>query len=202
MRDIKVVAYVLVETATSNVEELREKIINKHNKTIKAVHQLIGPADMICYIEAKNYKEFYDALNKDIRSLIGVGGIKKTETILRIDPNKKFYSEKRISSDERFLQLNPKQYEDEYIPENQPKSESAWLFIKISISDPMLVIKDLEKIKGICIAHPVIGRYDIIAYIIGDTWKDIMNTLDNKVRGIKEISHTDTRLILMKKVFF
>lgn len=170
-------AYVLLDIAAHNVEDLRDKINNEHSSSVKIIHPIIGPTDMICYVETEGYKEFCDVLDNGIRGLVDTGDIVHTETMLIVS--------------ERFSGLSPK--------ENNPVTEAAWLFIDISVGDPMPVIEQLQNIDGVMVAHPVIGRYDIIVYVIGDTWKDLMNVLDNNIRHIKEITHTDTRLVLMKK---
>ena len=170
-------AYILLDIATHDVEKLREKILSQHSSAIRIVHPIIGPTDMICYVEADGYQEFCNVLDKGIRSLVDTGDIVHTETMLVVA--------------EKFSGLSSN--------ENNPITEAAWLFIDISISNSSIIVEQLEKIDSVLAVHSVIGRYDIIAYIVGDTWKDLMDVLDNQIRHIKEINHTDTRLVLMKK---
>jgi DNA-binding Lrp family transcriptional regulator len=54
------------------------------------------------------------------------------------------------------------------------------------------------EIDGVVNAHPVVGRYDIIAYVEADSTPELMAMLDKGIRNVKELKKTDTRLVLME----
>ena len=169
-------AYVLVDTASGDVNALRAYLSEQQG--IQIAHPLVGPNDMLCVIQGDGFGGFTRVLNSSLREPISSGKIKHTETML----------------------VFAQQFSGVRGDENTPAGEAAWVFIDIDEGDPSEVINELQKCDGVVHAHPVLGRFDIVAYIKGNTWEGLMKTIDNEIREINAIIHTDTRLVLMNKV--
>ena len=166
--------YVLIRAGTRDVHIVRDKLLSVGPVTI--AHALIGPDDLICFLETESPQQFILGLDDGIRRLVDTGLIEHTETMMVLAWEGKGYSGR----------------------ENRPAPAAAWLFCTISIGDPEAVIEKLFKTTGVVNAHAVIGRYDIIAYVEAASMHELMAIIDKDVRRIKEIRNTDTRLVLMK----
>ena len=137
---------------------------------------MIGPEDLICYVETYDPSQFRKTLNKGIRHLITAGLVEHTETMVILSDKGKGYSGE----------------------ENKPAPAAAWLLCDVSVSDPETVIDELMTKKGVVNAHPVLGRYDMIAYIEATSMNEgSCEILDEDIRHIKGIRSTDTRLVFI-----
>jgi hypothetical protein len=141
---------------------------------VKLAHALTGPDDLICYIEAYNPPGFKKTLDQSVRSLITSEVIQHTETLI-------------ILAD-RGLSCSGE--------ENNPAPAAAWIFCNTAASDAETAVDELMAKKGVVNAHPLLGRYDMIAYVEAFSLGELMQIVDG-VRQTKGILSTDTRLVLM-----
>jgi DNA-binding Lrp family transcriptional regulator len=172
--DIFTAGYVVIRAGTHDVHEVRQKLLEVEG--VRIAHALIGPDDLMCYLETRNHQEFRTALDSGVRKLIDEGFIDHTETMMILASEGTGYSGS----------------------ENKPAPAAAWLLCDISVGDPTPVVKQLLNIAGVINAHSVIGRYDIIAYVEAQSMDELMRILDEDIRRVKEIKGTDTRLVLMR----
>jgi DNA-binding Lrp family transcriptional regulator len=165
--------YVLIRAGNHDVHTVRNELLKVEG--VRIAHALIGPEDLICYVETYDPSRFRKTLNKGIRHLITAGLVEHTETMVILSDKGKGYSGE----------------------ENKPAPAAAWLLCDVSVSDPETVIDELMTKKGVVTAHPVLGRYDMIAYIEATSMDELMRILDEDIRHIKGIRSTDTRLVFM-----
>jgi DNA-binding Lrp family transcriptional regulator len=166
--------YVLVRTGAQNVHIVREELLKVEG--LRIVHPLLGPDDLICYLETHNPARFRAALNRGVRRLVNNGLIKHTETMIILAEKGRGYSG----------------------AENRPAPAAAWLLCDVEVDDPEIVVESLLGINGVVNAHPILGRHDLVAYIEAPSMDELMRILDEDVRQIAGIKRTDTRLVLMK----
>jgi DNA-binding Lrp family transcriptional regulator len=166
--------YVLVRAGTHDVHSVRDELLKIDG--VRIAHALIGPDDLICYVETYDPARFRKMLNQGIRRLIIAGLIEHTETLIILSDKGRGYSGE----------------------ENKPAPAAAWLLCDVSVNDPETVIDELLTKKGVVNAHPVLGRYDMIAYIEATSTDELMRVLDEEVRQVSGIKSTDTRLVLMR----
>jgi hypothetical protein len=166
--------YVLIRAGTHDVHDLRAKLLQVDG--VKVAHALIGPDDLICYLETADHLGFRHALDRGVRKLMDEGLIDHTETMMILGDEGTGYSGE----------------------ENKPAPAAAWLFCDIAVGDPGPVVKKLKSVDGVVNAHPVIGRYDLIAYVEAQSLDGLMKILDEDIRHVQELKSSDTRLVLMK----
>lgn len=164
--------YVLIRAATgADPFRVRDELSNLD--VVRIAHTLEGPDNLICYIESYNPHSFRTMLNKGIRRLIDSGLIEHTETLVILSEKGKGYTGK----------------------ENSPMPASAWLLCDVSVNDPETVIVELRTKKGFVNAHPVLGRYDMVAYFAAASMGELRRILDQDIPQIKGIRTIDTRLV-------
>lgn len=168
-------AYVLVDLKGTDFEEVRSRFLEMPGVVL--VHALLGPTDLICYIESENLLELQQLLDGQIRSLIDDNLVQRTET--------------RLVLASQGVGFTP--------DHNNTAKGSAWVFIDVSIGDPDPVIGNLVSIDGVVNAHKVIGACDVIAYLEAEDLEELMKILDGQLRKIPGIGRTDTRLVLMRR---
>ena len=166
--------YVLIRAGAHDVHTVREELSKVDG--VRIAHALIGPDDLICYVETYDPSQFRRMLNRGIRQLINAGLVEHTETLIILSDKGRGYSGE----------------------ENKPAPAAAWLLCDVSVNDPETVIDELLTKKGVVNAHPVLGRYDMIAYVEATSTDELMRILDEDIRTVKGIKSTDTRLVLMK----
>lgn len=166
--------YILLSVRTNDVHSVCKELLDMEGVII--AHPLIGPDDIICFVDTQEPENFRIILDKKVRKLVDVGTVEHTETMFILADDGRTYSG----------------------GENRPAPAAAWLFCDISVGDPKPVIRDLLQIEEVSNAHPVVGRYDIIAYVEAASMQELMATLDDKIRHVRGIKKTDTRLVLMQ----
>jgi len=166
--------YVLVRAGAHDVHAIREELLKVDG--VRIAHPLIGPDDLICYVETHDPADFRSTLNRGIRNLVKNGTIEHTETMIILAEKGHGYSG----------------------DENKPAPAAAWLLCEVSVNDPEAVIDELLTRPGVVNAHPVLGRYDMIAYVEAASMEELMRILDDDIRHVKGIKSTDTRLVLMR----
>ena len=165
--------YVIIRAGNRDVHEVRSALLKMPG--VRIAHALVGPDDIICYIEADSFGELRSTLDGQIRKLIDDGTITHTETMLILAPSGRGYSG----------------------AENRPANAAAWLYCDLGVGDPIPVIQELLGIPNVVNAHPVLGRYDVVAYLEALSLPELMRILDGNIRHIKTIRRTDTRIVLM-----
>jgi DNA-binding Lrp family transcriptional regulator len=166
--------YVLVRAGVQDVHTVRDELLKVDG--VRIAHPLIGPDDLICYVETYDPSQFRKTLNKGIRRLVKDGLIEHTETMIILAEKGRGYSG----------------------AENKPAPAAAWLLCDVEVDDPETVIEELLTKRGVVNAHPVLGRYDMIAYVEAGSMDDLIRILDDDIRHVNGIKSTDTRLVLMK----
>jgi DNA-binding Lrp family transcriptional regulator len=68
----------------------------------------------------------------------------------------------------------------------------AYLLIRTSPGHERDVFYSLRNIPGICEAHPVIGRYNIIAKIKADEFEKLGYVVVDKINHLEHIDSTET----------
>ena len=114
---------------------------------------------------------FRSVLNQGIRSALPDGEI-ETETLIIMADGGSGYSGE----------------------ENRPAPASAWLLCKVAVADPETVIKELGSIKAVKNAHPVLGRYDMVAYVEAASEAELTRALD-EIRQVKGMKSIDPRTV-------
>jgi len=166
--------YVLLSVRTNDVHAVCRELLEMNGVIL--AHPLIGPDDIICFLDTQEPNNFRIVLDKGVRSLMDVGTVEHTETMLVLADEGNTYSGK----------------------ENRPAPAAAWLFCDIAVGDPKPVVEQLLAIEGVVNAHPVVGRYDIVAFVEAASMSELMHILDGKIRHVRGIRRTDTRLVLME----
>jgi DNA-binding Lrp family transcriptional regulator len=165
--------YVLITAGTNDVHALRTELLAIEG--VRLVHALIGPDDLICFVDAADATNFRRILDRGIRKLMDQGLIEHTETMIVLADSGHGYSG----------------------DENRPAPAAAWLLCDLAVGDPEPVAKKLLEVEGVRNAHPVLGRYDIVVYLEAVSIAELMRVLDEGIRHITEVRKTDTRLVLM-----
>src|ERR1700749_4298379 len=125
--------YILIKAGAADVHVVREELLKVDG--VRIAHPLIGPDDLICYLETYDPAHFRRALNGGIRQLVERGLIEHTETMIILAEKGHGYSGS----------------------ENRPAPAAAWLLCEVSVSDPENVISDLLAVRGVVNAHPILG---------------------------------------------
>ena len=166
--------YILIKVGSHDVHDVRDKLLAVDG--VRIAHPLLGSDDLICYLETYDPASFRRALNCGIRQLIEGGFIERTETMIILAEEGRGYSGS----------------------ENRPAPAAAWLLCDVSVTDPEKVIGNLLAIPGVVNAHPILGRYDLVAYVEAASMEELMRIIDEDVRNVEGMKNTDTRLVLMK----
>jgi DNA-binding Lrp family transcriptional regulator len=164
--------FILVRVGPNDVHTVRKEL--QQIEAVRIAHPLLGPDDLICYVEANPPQQFRRTINRGIRKLMDAGLIEHTETLM-------------IATD-----MDARGYGGK---EDEPTAAAAWLFCDVSVSDPQEVIKELKQKELVVDAHPVLGRYDFIAYIQARSMDELMRVINEDIRQVKGIKNTDTRLV-------
>ena len=167
--------YVLIDVGHGDVHRVVERLLQHPN--VHRAHALLGPTDVIAFIETDGWEEFISILDRHVRGLIDDRQIRQTETRLVVQSTGVGLK--------RSLSAAP--------------PGSAWVFIDVGVGDPEPVLRKLEAIDGVVRAHGVIGPCDIIAYLECQDWDDLMEVVDTQIRTLPEVTRTDTRLVLMRQ---
>ena len=168
--------YILIRAGNGDVHDLQKRLLSV--KGVKVVHPLIGPDDLICYLETHDPSNFRFALDKGIRRLIDEELIERTETLIILaERGDGFFGKSK---------------------EYQPAPAAAWLLCDLAQGDPQPIVDKLTKKFGVVSADPVLGRYDLVVHVEAKSLDALMEILDNSIRGVVGIRSTDTRLVLMK----
>ena len=165
-------AYVLLRIGTADAANIRQRLVNLPG--VNLAHTLLGPDDLICYIEAEGIRGYNKVLNAEIRPLIDEGLLQRSETIPVLS--------------ERFEGYPGRDF--------LPVREACWTLINCSVGNVTSVVETLRTIRGVKNAHAVLGRYDLVAYVEADTWKELLVAI-NHVRRTPGISRTDSRIALL-----
>lgn len=175
-RQMRMGAYIFINVGSGDIDQLRSDLLEVEE--IHLVHLLIGPTDMIAYVEAGSLSQLRSVLDNDIRGFIDKGRISSTATelILQKDGGVGFIKETFI-----------------------PPLGSAWILVTMSIGDPDKIIHKLLSIDGVINAHAVLGKSDIIVYVETGRLENLVELIDIKIGSIEEIVNTDTRLVLMQQ---
>jgi DNA-binding Lrp family transcriptional regulator len=145
---------------------------------VQFAHALLGPTDVIAYVETADWDSFNALLNGSIRALETDGLARHVETRLTVKPSAGSFSSSVLS----------------------PPRGSAWIFVDLDQGEPADVVARLEAIDDVVVAHSVIGACDIMVYLECEDWGELRTVLDTQVRTIPEVVRTDTRPILMRRV--
>jgi DNA-binding Lrp family transcriptional regulator len=165
--------YILIDVGHGDVQRVVDRLLQHPN--VHRAHALLGPTDIIAFVEADGWESFIAILDRHVRGLIDDRLIRQTETRLVVQSTG--VGLKRSTG--------------------PAPSGSAWVFIDVGVGDPEPVIRKLEAIGGVVRAHGVIGPCDIIAYLECQGWEDLMQVVDEQIGALPEITRTDTRLVLM-----
>jgi DNA-binding Lrp family transcriptional regulator len=165
--------YILIDVGHGDVQRVVERLLQHPN--VHRAHALLGPTDVIAFVEADGWEGFIATLDRHVRGLIDDRLIRQTETRLVVQSTG--IGLKRSTG--------------------PAPSGSAWVFIDVGVGDPEPVLRKLEAIDGVVRAHGVIGACDIIAYLECQGWEDLMQVVDEQIGALPEITRTDTRLVLM-----
>lgn len=162
-------AYVLVRTA--HVQTAMQRLSGIEN--VRIAHALDGADNIICYIEATDYADFRQVLDGEIRKLIDDGIAEHTETMMILSERGTGYTGK----------------------EGTHAASAAWLFCDISRAKPDYIANRMKMMLGVVNAHPVIGRYDIVAYAEAPTPAALTRVIDGDLAAIKEIVRKEVRMV-------
>jgi DNA-binding Lrp family transcriptional regulator len=166
--------YILIDVGHGDVQRVVDRLLQHPN--VHRAHALLGPTDIIAFIETDGWEDFISILDRHVRGLIDDRQIRQTETRLVVQSTG--VGLKRSTG--------------------PAPSGSAWVFIDVGVGDPEPVIRKLEAIDGVVRAHGVIGPCDIIAYLECHDWDELMQVVDEQIGALPEVTQTDTRLVLMR----
>jgi DNA-binding Lrp family transcriptional regulator len=170
-----ITGYLLVDAARATVNDLAARLRGLDG--VQFAHALLGPTDLIAYVETPDWDGFNALLNERIRELITSGLARHVETRLALRP--------RAGAFGPHMQTPPR--------------GSAWIFMDLDMGEPDVVIGKLAAIDGVVAAHAVVGSCDIIAYLECEDWSELRSVLDTQIRTLPEIVRTDTRPVLMRR---
>jgi DNA-binding Lrp family transcriptional regulator len=158
----------------ARIDEVRDRLLTVRD--VQIVHELLGSYDLICYVEAKDSQSFLETLDADIGALKDEKLVARTETMMI------------LSKEGRQAQVSD---------EDQPAEISAWILLDTSVGRQELVIEQLLAIPGVVKAHPVLGRYDIVAYVKAGSLEALQQIIDEQIDEIPQIAFPHTHLVLM-----
>jgi DNA-binding Lrp family transcriptional regulator len=72
----------------------------------------------------------------------------------------------------------------------------VYLRINTSVGREKEVRDSLRRIHGVKAADMVTGRYDVIAIVEEESYESTFKTVQDKIRGIKGITRTETDLVI------
>jgi DNA-binding Lrp family transcriptional regulator len=168
-------AYVLINTR-QDYEMVRQRLLEMEGVIL--AHALMGPSDLIVYIDADGLGSLRSLLDHNIRGLIDEGLIESTDTrlVLTSSPGTGF----------------TRDY-------NNPARVACWVLITVGVGDPEVTLSQLGTVEGVLNAHPVLGPHDIIAYIEAEDQSELMRILDEGILSLPGVARTDTRPVLMRR---
>jgi DNA-binding Lrp family transcriptional regulator len=167
--------YLLVDVGQGDVQAVSARL--RDLEGIALAHPLLGPTDLIAYVETPDWERFDALLNGQLRELITSGLIRRVETRLALLPH-----ESTLGGGS-----------------SAPPRGSAWIFIDLDTGEPDAVIRKLHAIDVVVSAQAVIGGCDMIAYVECGDWAELREVLDTQIRTLPEVVRTDTRLVLMRR---
>jgi DNA-binding Lrp family transcriptional regulator len=167
--------YLLVEAAKGDINAVAAQLRSVDG--VQFAHALLGPTDIIAYVETPDWDSFNALLNGSIRALETSGLARQVETRLTVKPSAGSFGSNVQS----------------------PPRGSAWIFLDLDQGEPADVVAKLEAIDDVVVAHCVIGGCDIMVYLECEDWGELRTVLDTQVRTIPEVVRTDTRPVLMRR---
>ena len=171
-----ITGYLLVEAAKGDINAVVAQLRSLDG--VQFAHALLGPTDVIAYVETDGWDSFNALLNGSIRALETSGLARHVETRLTVKPS--------AGSFDSSVQAPPR--------------GSAWIFVDLDQGEPADVIAKLAATDAVVVAHSVIGACDIIVYLECEDWGELRTVLDTQIRTIPEVVRTDTRPVLMRRV--
>ena len=175
MPDDRMAGYLLVDVGQGDVQSVADRLRDLDG--IELAHPLLGPTDLIAYVETPNWEGFDGLLNSQLRELMTGGLIRRVETRLALLAHESTLGGRAST----------------------PPRGSAWVFIDLDTGEPDAVIRKLRAIDVVVSAQAVIGVCDIIAYLECGDWAELRDVLDTQIRTLPEVVRTDTRLVLMRR---
>jgi DNA-binding Lrp family transcriptional regulator len=170
-----ITGYLLVEAAKGDINTVVGQLRSLDG--VQFAHALLGPTDVLAYVETESWEAFNALLNGSIRALETSGQARHVETRLTVKPSAGSFGSSVQA----------------------PLRGSAWIFVDLDQGEPADIIVKLETIDQVVAAHSVIGACDIMVYLECEDWGELRTVLDTQVRTIPEIVRTDTRPILMRR---
>jgi len=171
-----ITGYLLVEAAKGNINTVVGQLRGLDG--VQFAHALLGPTDVLAFVETESWDAFNALLNGSIRALETSGLARNVETRLTVKPSAGSFGSSVQS----------------------PPRGSAWIFMDLDHGEPADVIAKLESLDHVVVAHSVIGACDIMVYLECEDWGELRTVLDSQVRTIPEVVRTDTRPVLMRRV--
>src|SRR6266498_2203177 len=161
--------YILIDVGHGDVQRVVERLLQHPN--VHRAHALLGPTDIIAFVEADGWESFIAILDRHVRGLIDDRLIRQTETRLVVQSTG--VGLKRSTG--------------------PAPSGSAWVFIDVGVDDLHQVFPTLALQVGddVARAHGAVGACDIIAYLECQGWEDLMQVVDEQIGALPEITRTD-----------
>jgi len=175
MPDDRIAGYLLVDVGQGDVQAAAARLRDLDGVVL--AHPLLGPNDIIAYVESPDWERFDALLNGQLRELTTSGTLRRVETRLALLPHESGLANRAQT----------------------PPRGSAWVFVDLDTGEPDAVIRKLKAIDVVVSAQAVIGACDIIAYLECGDWAELRDVLDTQVRTLPEVVRTDTRLVLMRR---
>jgi DNA-binding Lrp family transcriptional regulator len=162
---------------SANAHNVAKKLL-AHPNVIFA-HPVLGADDLLVMITGATPKEFLAALHGQLRSHFS----DKHDYIVRTRSHTitSYYGEKAITR-EAF---------------DKPSPIEAWMLLRVGVADPAAEIAEiLLKDPRVTAVAPVLGEFDLFAFVEVQSLKELRSVVDETVRGKRHILDTSTLLVL------
>jgi DNA-binding Lrp family transcriptional regulator len=171
----RVAGYLLVDVGPGDVQAVAARL--RELDGIALAHPLLGPTDLLAYVETPDWATFDGLLNGRLRDLITGGLLRRVETRLALLPHENLLRGRAA----------------------MPPRGSAWIFVDLDAGEPDAVVAKLREMDTVVSAQAVVGGCDIVAYLECGDWGELREVLDTQIRTLPEVVRTDTRLVLMRR---
>ena len=171
----RVAAYVMVTVGSADVETVCQQLLEFHQ--VKVAHPLIGPSDIICYVESDDLASFQETLDVKVRGLVDLGLVDKTLTLMVLQ----YPRERGLTRHDVNVGRG-----------------SAWILLDLGMANPETTVSQLLEVEGVRVAHAIVGPWDVIAFVETTSWEELRKFLDDRLRQVEGIRKTDTRPVLAR----
>jgi DNA-binding Lrp family transcriptional regulator len=162
---------------SANAHNVAKKLLSHPN--VIFAHPVLGSDDLLVMIAASSPTEFLGAVHGQLRSHFS----DKHDYIVRTRSHTitSYYGKKAITR-EKF---------------DKSSAIEAWILLRVGVPDPAAEIAEiLLKDPRITAVAPVLGDFDLFAFVEAASLQELRSVVDETVRGKRHILESTTQLVL------